>query len=570
MFPPMTIVITGINNRLKSTQFLNTLIILFLAIIIWVAHFWGVSHFGLYEDDYNFVGKPVSTNFNGLIELVTSVWLGFKQGRPLGFSCSYILSFIGFNIAGMTGVYFCGYLVILSNTLLFYWLIWRLSESRQLATIGGLAFCLFPADTTATFLTHSLGLYCSITFFLLAIHAYLSDQRWLAYLAITASLISYETCFPLFLIVPLLKHKWDLRIVNRLIKHAVTLGTILTISIIIRKLVGESRMVELNPLVALGIASWHTMIGPFISLGMYLYRPIYTLANWRSELFILVPIWMMLIWVILERLGSSKIDSYVRTVSNKIIPRSQLWVVSIIMLFLAYPLTIILKVEDIDGRASRVHLAAIIGGSILCALGGDRLLSISKNNVQKRLVLFGLATIFALLVGFGLIVQNDYRTAWAKQQNFLTSIIKLCPDMVEGTSIFVERDDLHNSSQIMAYSWTMPTMLDRIYEFPNQWQVIPRIYPLYHNWEKQIETPSQLPLNKITEWLAFIPKQHPGVVKTQEVIMLKMIDKRLNRLDRLSLKNGIILNFKPQNSQAKLNFPPRPLYPYLISPNLKT
>jgi hypothetical protein len=566
---PMTLVNTDLDNRLRSTQVLHGLIILFLAIICWITHFWDISHFGLYEDDYNFVGQPISTNFNGLIELVTGVWLRFNQGRPLGFSCAYILSFIGFNLAGMTGVYCCGYLILLTNTLLFYWLMWRLSQSRQLATIGGLAFCLFPADTTATFLTHSLGLYCCITFFILATHAYISDRHWLAYVAITASLISYETCFPLFLVVPLLRKKSDRSIQSKLLSNGLILAFLLATTIVIRKLVGESRMVELNPLSAMIISISHVLIGPFVSLGMYLYRPIYTIVNWQSQLFIFVPLSMVLIWSILWRILSHQSNIPESHLRDRLIPRSQLWLVGTSMLFLAYPLTIILQAGDIDGRASRVHLAAIIGGSMLCALGGDRLLSVAKTNLHKRLVSIGLATIFALLVGFGLIVQNDYRLAWQKQQNLITSITKLCPDMEAGTSIFVDREDLHNPTQIMAYSWSMPILLERIYEFPRQWQVIPHIYPLYGNWQKQIDDPNLLPLSKITEWLTFIPKQHPGSVKTQDVIMLKMVGDRSIRLDRLSLKNGITLNFKPQNSQSKLNFPTRPLYRYLVIPNLE-
>ncbi len=558
--------ITNRNDRLGSVQVQNILIILLLAGICWIAHFWGVNTFGLYEDDYEFIGKPIATNLNGIIVLIADKFLTFYQGRPLGFSLAYALSFISFYIGGINAIYFSGYLIVIGNTLLFYRLMWRLTGSLKIAAIGGLAFCLFPADTTATFLTHSLGLYPCVTFFLLATHAYLSDRQWLAYAAITASLISYETCFLLFLIVPLLKNKWNPRIINKLIKHAGILGTILLITIVIRKLVGESRMVELNPLAAIGISIWHTILGPFISLGMYLYRPIYTVVNWRLELVIFVPICTILLWVILERLGSKKIYSYDPAVSDQIIPRSQLWVVSMIMLLLAYPLTIILETGHIDGRGSRVHLAAIVGGSMLFALGGDRLLSIAKTNIQKRLVSIALATIFSLLVGFGLIVQNDYRLAWAQQQNFLTSIIKLCPDLEEGTSIFVNRNELHNPQQIEAYSWSMPTLLARIYEFPQQWQVIPHIYPVDKNWQKQIDNPDLLPLSKITEWLTFIPKQHPGVVKTQDVIMLKMIDDRLTRLDRLSLESGIILNFKPRNSSAKLNFPTLPLYPYLIQP----
>jgi hypothetical protein len=59
----------AIDNRLKSVRFLDITIFLLLAGICWPAHFWDCSNFGLYEDDYYFVGKPISTNFNGLVKV---------------------------------------------------------------------------------------------------------------------------------------------------------------------------------------------------------------------------------------------------------------------------------------------------------------------------------------------------------------------------------------------------------------------------------------------------------------------------------------------------------------------
>jgi hypothetical protein len=556
-----------IGNRLKYYQISHIFIVLFLASICWITHFWDINNFGLYEDDYNFVGQPISTDLNGLIELIKNVWLRFQQGRPLGFSSSYILSFIGFTIAGIKGVYFCGYTIVLANSLIFYWLMYRLSQSIRFATIGGLTFCLFPADTTATFLTHSLGVYCCITFFLLATHAYISHHRWLAYLGIFASLISYETCFLLFLSVPLLKQEWNIDIKKELVINGLVLSLLLSITIIIRKFIGESRISELNPLMVAGISIAHTLIGPLISLSMYPYRAIYTIFNWKSELSILTLLAFILIFLILKKTSSTELNVPSRNFPQ-VISRSRLWIVGAIMLFSAYPLTIILRLRDIDGRPSRLHLAAIIGGSILFTLSADRLLSIAQTHTQKQLCLISLSSVFSLLVGFGLITQSDYHLAWKKQQNLVTSVIKLCPDLVDGTTLLIEEKNLHNPTQIAAYSWSMPLLLERIYQFPSQWQVFPRVYPIYGDWEKQIDSSVNLPLNKITQWLTFIPKQHPGVVKTQDVIMLKMINEKLTRLDRLSLKNGIVLNFKTRNPEAKLNFPTRPLYPYLIAPDL--
>ena len=557
--------IANFKHRWRSLPVLNLPIILLLSTICWIAHFWYLGDFGLYEDDYGFVGEPISTNLNGLIQLVTENFTNFKQGRPLGFSLAFIFSYFSFGIAGLSGVYVCGYLVVITNTLLFYSLMLRLSNSHRLALFGGLAFALFPADTTAPFLTHSLGLYCCITFFLLALHAYLSSRIWLAYLLITASLISYESCLLLFTVAPLLTHKWERKVVKPLIQHILILSLILILTILLRKLVGESRITELNLLAAIGTSLKHTLIGPFVSLGMYIYRPIYTLVNLSWELLILLPISGLLIWLMFRHVSVYNDEQIFQKPNAKLIPRSQLWSVGVILLFLAYPITIILNAGDISGRESRVHLAAIIGGSMIFALCCEQLVLNTKYIKHKRLVPVGLATLFTLLIGFGLIVQQDYRLAWSKQQNFWLQVTKLCPDMQEGTVILVERDELKNPDQMRAYGWSMPIVLERIYKFPPQWQVIPRTYPIYPDWQQKIDNPDQLPLAKITEWLTFIAQQHSSEVSTQSTIMLKVVNGRLTRLDRLSLNSGITLNFKPPKLQSKIDFPHRQLYPYLIN-----
>jgi hypothetical protein len=434
--------------------------------------------------------------------------------------------------------------------------------------LGGLAFALFPADTTATFLTHSLGLYCCVTFFLLAVHAYISNIKWLAYLAIATSVICYESCLILFLAAPLLTSRADRTITKKLIIHGSIVALILATTIVLRKLVGESRIAELDTITAIGTSLKNTLLGPFVSMGIYLYRPLYTIANLRGELFILLPICGLLIWLITCKILATDSRENYNLYHTEIIPRSQLWLFGVVELFLAYPLTIILKIQEIDGRASRLHLAAIIGASILCALFCDRLLSTAKNISQQRAISIGLATFFALLVGFGLLVQQDYHLAWSKQQTFWTEVTKLCPDMQERTAILVEQRKLENPTQIMAYSWSVPVVLEHIYKFPSKWKVIPRTYTLYPEWENRIDNPDRLPLSKITEWLTFIPKQHPGVVNTKDVIMLDVVDGKLTRRDRLTLKSGITLNFKPRNPQAKIDFPHQPLYPYLIKSKL--
>lgn len=558
-----------IDNYLKNTRTLAIITILLLATISWVSHFWYVDDFGLYEDDHWFIANSISRDLNGLIDAIKDLWIKFQQGRSLGFTIGEILAFTGFQIGGLSGVYFLGYLVFLTNTLLFHYLMFRLSKSQAFSLIASLAFCLFPADTTSAFLTHNLLVYPCITFCLLATHAYISNRQWLAYLSIAASLICYETAFLVFLPVPLLSRQNESKLVKKLLHHAFFMALILAASILLRKLVGESRISELTPLTAAGTAIVHTIFGPFIGLWMYIYRPIYTLINWPQNSTFFVLFFNVIIGLLVWKTQVSK-DSY-RLVDNKttLISYRQLLLVGVVMLILAYPLTMIVGPEIIDGRGSRSHLAARIGGSIVFAVACHRLLSIPKNIFQTIFASVVISTIFSLLLGFGLIVQQDYSLAWKKQQIFWTDVVKLCPDMKEGTTLLIEEKDLYNPTQIQSYSWSTKVVLEHLYDFPKQWKIVPHLYTIHPHWQDLIKDPNQLPLEKITEWPGWLPKQHPGIVKAQEVIMLKMTDDRLTRLDNLLLKNGIALKFKDYNPTNQLKFPTRPLYPYLITPPTK-
>jgi hypothetical protein len=262
-------------------------VFILLALTIWVAHFWYSASFGLYVDDYSRVFNAMEMSRDELWNYISNLLLKFQgQGRPLHPGLIYLLSFIGGKIGGLNGVYWVGYSIVTINSFLLFTLLKRLTNQQFFAIVGALTFCLFPTDTNQAWLTHSLGIEPSLTFFLIATHCYLSEKKRLSYLFIIASLLCYETLFPLFIVAPLflnLKKKWDVRVKWELLKHTLVLGGILICVLLIRRLVGEGRVAELSLLLSIKRAIIHMIVGPIVNVTTFLLSPIEALIGLDKE-----------------------------------------------------------------------------------------------------------------------------------------------------------------------------------------------------------------------------------------------------------------------------------------------
>jgi hypothetical protein len=360
----------------------------FLALTIWVAHFFYFRSFGLYEDDYALVSPAMGWSLSDLFDNARLVFTMWPQGRPLNFLLPPFFSFIGTQLGGLYVTYLIAFSIVTLNAFLFYILLKRIS-SETAAVTGALAFCLFPADTTHAFLTHAFHLQTSLTFFLIATLYCLSGKRILPYLLILGSLLAYESPFIVFLGVPLLKSKWDRALVRELIRHIVILLGILLIVVVIRASVGEERVAEMGASVSsavriplkIGIA---LLLGPAVSLALFLYGPVRTLFHWDWQLTtVFVACLLFFMWV-LRRLKTdsleekrdhritfrSRVLTYDATaqVPTPYLEMTKLLLVAVVMLCLAYVVSFthfppIAKY----GRETSVHLAAAIGGSLIFA-----------------------------------------------------------------------------------------------------------------------------------------------------------------------------------------------------------
>lgn len=470
---------------------------IFLAILFWVARYWYSAAFGLYEDDLTIIPTAVSMKFIEILQYISNYIVHlYGHARPLSDSFIYFFSNIGWKISGIQGIYWIGYFITCSNILLFYWLIMRVA-GRPVAFLASIAYCLYSADTTQVFLTHSLGLQPSITLLILGFHSYLSKKKLLAYIFVLIILFGYETPFLVFAAAPLLNKIWTKRIWREFAFHMLILGVMLSSVYALRLIMGEGRVSDLTINQILTIPFLHMAEGPFIILRTYLTRPFRPLLDfnlpvgiamglslvafvgmfWKQE-----PVFAMKIrdlWSWLKNHRAHPIPEEVKFLGRMI-------VAGLVMAVMAYPLTFTVDATVTAGRATRVHAAAVVGSALFVGCISMLFLAFLKRLGKLWLGKLSLALFFALLVGYGFILQGDYVLAWQYQQRFWSELIPLIPDAGEETAIFVIPDGLKDVYQIEANSWNLPRILDQLYIFPSDIKKVPRVFRLTPGWRHTI------------------------------------------------------------------------------------
>jgi hypothetical protein len=187
------------------------------------------------------------------------------------------------------------------------------------------------------------------------------------------------------------------------------------------------------------------------------------------------------------------------------------------MIILAYPLTFTVRAYAIDGRDTRVHFAAAAGGALLAALLLGAVWDVLRHKGRGRPGAVLIAFWLALLVGFGQVIQQDYRQGWVSQRRFWSFLVAQIPDVRAGTVVLVEPRPLGDVTQIGANTWNLPRVLDQLYEFPGEWSTPPRVIRLQPDWRDHILS-GEGPLS--LSWLSVLsPEFIWGEVEGKDVIL---------------------------------------------------
>lgn len=551
------------------------LLLVFLALLAWSARYWLSAGFGLYEDDLTFIPDVMEASFGEIMDDV-SVQLSTMghQGRPLMWSWVILLSYFGWHLAGLQGMYLIAYGIWLMNIVLFLLLLRRLNPAFIFGVMGGIAYVLFSADTNQAFLFNALGLQPAITFLLIGLHIYLGNTkiRWLAYIFLLLVIINYETPYWLFLAAPLLHDEKGKPLVKQLLINTAVMLLIFVAIYIVRQLSGDTRVATLNFQDMIVTPIKHMAIGPAVSMGIYFLRPLLVFRAFTPGLGLAAVlsagvIFAILFWALKrDKLPTSSLFPIKKDWWADLDPQVQwelrLVLAGLIMLVLAYPLTIILRPYAISGRETRVHFAGVVGTALIAASGTVLVIRALKGQ-SARLALLGLVSlVFGLNFAFGFIIQKAYVRAWDLQKQFWQALLPLISDAVDGTAILVEPSGMEDVLYINANTWVLPRMLERFYVFPEDWARVPQVFRLAKFWEENIvRIPGYFTIDGTNSFAHLVTF---GDFDQTLAIYISTADGKLERQPTMTFMDEVI-TLKPVGPDVFSTFPTRALYDVMIA-----
>ena len=525
---------------------------LLIAAMSWIAQFHHLREFGLYEDDYWFIAEAMGKDPSYLVARFEKIFTTLPQGRPFGFFLPDLLSWIGDRLGGLQAIYVLGFLVIVLNSFLFSRLLRRRAPAL-VAAVGGVAFCLFPADTTHFLLIHDFQLQPSLTFILLASLAYASGWRVVAYVVCIGSLLAYENGFLAFFALPLLLRPWRPSTFRDLAQHVAILLVILAGIVALRFVVGEGRATtsvgsagEILPRLVGSL-----LIGPARAIAAFGYGPLKSVPFWDAET-ILLSVGTAIGVGYLFRAAATKVDAELRSILEFGAAGAVMLVLGYGLAFTHYP------PNALVGRGTSVHLGATVGASTLFAAA----VWLGLRYLPPRVVAPLVAGYLALAVGYQITIARDFAHAWQLQRQFWQQVASCCTDLQDGTILIYELDPgvSAETTFISSSSWADALVLDETYQFPSTWANPPRLFSLT-DWQSRVE-----PEGDHLRW--WVPAaswdEHWETLPQGNVILLRNLDGGVKRFVGTVEVAGGELKLKDPGLPGK--FAPAQLHDLLLSP----
>lgn len=561
----------------------TALTLLFLCFVAWAAHYSLSGRFLLYEDDYAVMGRSLDMDLAALWGILRSLWLECPMARPLHFSFGRVFAYLGFQWAGLQGMYGIAWAIICLNTVLVFSLLKKMAPGA-VAFFGALSFLLFPADTTKPLLTHALMIQPGVTCLLAALLIYTGKRPWLSYATILGALLTYEPTALPFLAAPLLKKPWDRQRMKKLAHHILIIFSLMALAGGVRLMVHEARMNDLASghlpeAAAKALAS--TALGPLTIIWSYAARMFdgaWTVRPWGAlmgGLFLVmgIPLAMALQQAgvraqnIDPRIVGFKIKSRVLDFSFQINTTFhhrgifRLLVTGMAMRFCSYLLAFSYWPPMITaGRETCVHIAASVGSSMVFAAVAWLFMIVCKAYEGRWGGILALCAYLSLLVCFHTTVQESFAKSAYLQRSFWRQTIALCPDVEEGTVILVREEGLPKAKYIRSNFWTDRLVLELMYDFPAEWKDPPQLYVMDYRISHSFR---QRPNGEIL-WDRPVPPPEnvrPSVLKPGNVILLEMEEGRLvRRFGAGALGPDLRVQLKPKGDDLLNSLSTRPLF----------
>lgn len=570
--------------------------IFLLSFTAWIGLFYFYKKFGLYEDDYGNFPLHFGSNIDQIIQFTVFKLKQWHQGHPMAFMPG-LLTFLVNQVGGLHELYILSFLIILANSYLMYRFLKILfPESEIFAISGALAFCLFPSDTSKMFLTHSYILQLSLMYLITASILYLKGWIKLSYIVITLSLFTYETAFFVFLGIPLLKYTWDKKTIKKMLLHILILSLIVIAVLFIRKMLGEFRIKQAasdteNIIYKIPLS---LLIGPSFNIFLFFRAPVIAVKDWISlynpywseNIIILFLLSSAVFFLYFSRLKSRFVtvvnsESEENKQQNESVPINstylffnkikKIFLAGIILLCLGYIASFThYPPTAIKGRLTSVHLAATFGASIIFACICASVFYIAGYFNKAKAAVILLSLYLSLLIAYQLRVQRDFADSWMLQKKIWSDVIRLCPDVNEGTNIFILNGEnnrwIGGTKYILSFAWSDMVMLSNMFEFPKTWKYPPKAQIVHNVFrQKAVIMDGQI---KYPD-----PRKEVGgfeTLKDSNVIILQLNEKnQISRLDSsfITLK-GKKLYLKPKEEKDNLTpLPKKYLYDFIIKPD---
>jgi hypothetical protein len=473
---------------------------LLLAGLVWFSHFFWSGKFGLYEDDYTCVEPQMNAwKFRELRANIYEAFAQFIQGRPFLYVFGHTLAYVSTRPGGSLAT---AYLVAFGVQILNAWLVLlvaRRAIGPRFAPVAAVVFALAPADTTQPFLHVCFCVQPSVTMMLLFLLAYQKGWRVLSYPLAALTLLTYETCFLPLLAAPFLGAEGPR--LRRVISHGAVLGVILAVALGFRAHRGEARTKEefRDKSVAAKKVFRLATTGPATSLGAFATKPaelVHRVCDpgyFRADG--LRP--LAALWAVTAATLCATLLIATGAVSKGDAVRGQLVRVAlagVAMVALSYPAALNRNPTHTEGRMSSVHIAAAPGWGLVAGAGLALVLPALPRS-GRRALWVAVAAYFGVLAAYHVSVQRDYVRGWAEQRRFWAEIVRLCPDLDDGTVILYPYPRQEYPA-VAVNSWADSMLVPRMFAKVPPWkqppvaahvgyhQVVPFDYSGY-DWSKE-------------------------------------------------------------------------------------
>ncbi len=554
----------------------NKLIVYFFyLVLIWIAYYFKFNQFGLYEDDYWIVGIPADSSFSDLWGFIKSniINLQRNQGRYVATFLPFIVAHVNFQIGGVSALYAFGLLLVSLNAFIIFKIVHK-SFSFEVALLCGLVFAIYPGDTTKAFLVHIYHLQISLFFTLLGMLLYVNNKKAIGYLLAFTSMMNYENAFLPFVFATFFTNlKWDKDLFMKWIKHVAIIGSFFVLLFVIRKLVGENTISNLETVVLIKRTLISFITGP-LTAGLSFLNACYQTVISIKDTFYIILAALLLIGLLnlvypqlFKSSDKSSAEAY-RSKSGFAINDEQfiylkLFILGVVMTVVGYSFAFPhYPPTTLYGRITSVHFGGAFGISLTVSAFFRLLLTLKLGKLLKRMVIGLFVLLLALCTGYGMLIQNDYVRSWNIQKEFWSDVLKECPDITENTLVLVQKTDVPQTKYTMAYSWAYPLIYDLIYVFPENWKTLPKLDILDSTFTSVIEKENGNLIYKPKLPFLF-DNQNKIIVDTNNLILLELEGDNLTRLsDTLILKNNVKI---PLNREIKnVEYPKEELYNFII------